>query len=59
MCTGPMANDPGFGTIGETLSGFAFRNGDPDSPPLLPPVRVGRRRHWHLCGIFGGHRAVR
>ena len=35
--TGPMANEPGFGTIGETMSGFAFRNGDPESPPLLPP----------------------
>jgi formyl-CoA transferase len=35
--TGPMASEPAFGTIGETMSGFAFRNGDPDSPPLLPP----------------------
>lgn len=35
--TGPMRDDPGFGTIGETMSGFAFRNGDPDGPPTLPP----------------------
>lgn len=35
--TGPMAHEPGFGTIGETMSGFAFRNGDPASPPTLPP----------------------
>lgn len=35
--TGPLTNEPGFGTVGETMSGFAFRNGDPASPPLLPP----------------------
>lgn len=35
--SGPLRDDPGFGTIGETMSGFAFRNGEPDSPPLLPP----------------------
>ncbi|HZZ52302.1 MAG TPA: CoA transferase [Pseudonocardia sp.] len=35
--TGPMINEPGFGTMGETMSGFTFRNGDPDQPPHLPP----------------------
>jgi len=35
--SGPLKDDPGFGTIGETMSGFAFRNGEPSSPPLLPP----------------------
>jgi crotonobetainyl-CoA:carnitine CoA-transferase CaiB-like acyl-CoA transferase len=35
--TGPLKDEPGFGTIGETMSGFAFRNGDPSSPPMLPP----------------------
>lgn len=34
---GPMATQPGFGTIAESLSGFAFRNGYPDGPPTLPP----------------------
>ncbi len=35
--TGPLANEPGFGTMGETMSGFAFRNGDPAAEPHLPP----------------------
>ncbi|MER5669629.1 CaiB/BaiF CoA transferase family protein [Pseudonocardia alni] len=35
--TGPLAGEPGFGTMGETMSGFAFRNGDPDAEPHLPP----------------------
>jgi crotonobetainyl-CoA:carnitine CoA-transferase CaiB-like acyl-CoA transferase len=35
--TGPLVGEPGFGTMGETMSGFAFRNGDPSSPPHLPP----------------------
>lgn len=35
--TGPLSTEPGFGTIGEVMSGFAFRNGDPTGPPLLPP----------------------
>ena len=35
--TGPLVDEPGFGTMGETMSGFTFRNGDPDSPPHLPP----------------------
>lgn len=35
--TGPLVDDPGFGTMGETMSGFAFRNGDPAAEPHLPP----------------------
>lgn len=34
---GPLAAQPGFGTIAESMSGFAFRNGDSDGPPTLPP----------------------
>lgn len=34
---GPRASLPGFGTIAESMSGFAFRNGYPDGPPTLPP----------------------
>ena len=34
--TGPYAARPGFGTLAEALSGFAYLNGFPDSPPLLP-----------------------
>ncbi len=38
---GPMADEPGFGTMAEVMSGFAFRNGSPDQPPLLPPFGLG------------------
>jgi crotonobetainyl-CoA:carnitine CoA-transferase CaiB-like acyl-CoA transferase len=34
--TGPYRNRPGFGTLVEAASGFAHKNGFPDSPPLLP-----------------------
>jgi crotonobetainyl-CoA:carnitine CoA-transferase CaiB-like acyl-CoA transferase len=35
--TGPMSSLPGFGTIAESMSGFAYRNGAADGPPTLPP----------------------
>lgn len=35
---GPMAGRPGFGTLAECMAGFTFRNGDPDGPPVLPPL---------------------
>jgi crotonobetainyl-CoA:carnitine CoA-transferase CaiB-like acyl-CoA transferase len=35
--TGPMAREPGFGTIAESMSGFAHITGLPDGPPTLPP----------------------
>lgn len=35
--TGPYRERPGFGTVAETASGFAFINGWPDSPPTSPP----------------------
>jgi len=34
---GPYSNRPGFGTIAESMSGFAHVTGQPDSPPTLPP----------------------
>src|SRR5919198_2683885 len=34
---GPYAGRPGFGTIAESLSGFAAITGQPDGPPTLPP----------------------
>jgi formyl-CoA transferase len=39
--TGPLVEEPGFGTMGETMSGFTFRNGDPEHPPHLPPFGLG------------------
>jgi crotonobetainyl-CoA:carnitine CoA-transferase CaiB-like acyl-CoA transferase len=37
---GPYAARPGFGTLAEAMSGFASMNGDPDGPPLLPPLAL-------------------
>jgi crotonobetainyl-CoA:carnitine CoA-transferase CaiB-like acyl-CoA transferase len=37
---GPYANRPGFGTLAEAMSGFASLNGEPDRPPLLPPLAL-------------------
>jgi crotonobetainyl-CoA:carnitine CoA-transferase CaiB-like acyl-CoA transferase len=37
---GPYANYPGFATIAEALSGLASLLGEPDGPPLLPPIAV-------------------
>jgi crotonobetainyl-CoA:carnitine CoA-transferase CaiB-like acyl-CoA transferase len=34
---GPMAHQPGFGSIAEAMSGFAAITGEPDGPPTLPP----------------------
>jgi crotonobetainyl-CoA:carnitine CoA-transferase CaiB-like acyl-CoA transferase len=35
--TGPYSSRPGFGTIAEAMSGFAYINGWPDTPPTAPP----------------------
>jgi crotonobetainyl-CoA:carnitine CoA-transferase CaiB-like acyl-CoA transferase len=37
---GPYAQRPGFGTLAEAMSGFAALNGEPESPPLLPPLAL-------------------
>jgi len=37
---GPAAARPGFGTLAEAMSGFAALNGDPEGPPLLPPLAL-------------------
>jgi crotonobetainyl-CoA:carnitine CoA-transferase CaiB-like acyl-CoA transferase len=34
---GPYSNRPGFGTIAESMSGFAHVTGQPSGPPTLPP----------------------
>jgi formyl-CoA transferase len=39
--TGPYASRPGFGTLAESISGFAHINGWPDGPPTLPPFALG------------------
>jgi formyl-CoA transferase len=39
--TGPYASLPGFGTLAESISGFAHINGWPEKPPALPPFALG------------------
>lgn len=34
---GPYSRRPGFGTLAESMSGFAALTGRPDDPPTLPP----------------------
>lgn len=34
---GPYAGRAGFGTLAESMSGFAAMTGEPDGPPTLPP----------------------
>ena len=47
--SGPYAPRPGFGTLAESLTGFAGLTGQPDGPPTLPnmPLADG------LAGITG------
>ena len=37
---GPYAGRPGFATMAEAMGGFAAINGEPDGPPLLPPIAL-------------------
>jgi crotonobetainyl-CoA:carnitine CoA-transferase CaiB-like acyl-CoA transferase len=37
---GPYSHRPGFATLAEAMSGFAALNGEPDGPPLLPPIAL-------------------
>ena len=38
--TGPYRGRPGYGTLAESMSGFAHLNGYPDGPPTLPPLAL-------------------
>lgn len=38
--TGPYSKRPGFATIIEALTGYAAISGEPDGPPLLPPIAI-------------------
>lgn len=47
--TGPYAQNPGFGTLVEAMSGFAARTGFPDREPILPPLALADM----ISGIYG------
>ena len=38
--TGPKSERPGFGTLGEAMSGFAHITGEANGPPTLPPFML-------------------
>jgi formyl-CoA transferase len=46
--TGPKSDRPGFGTVAESISGFASANGWPDRKPLLPPTSLADM----VAGLF-------
>lgn len=39
--TGPMARQPGFGAIGESMGGLRYVTGFPDRPPVKTGVSIG------------------
>lgn len=38
--SGPKSERPGFGTLGEAMSGFAHVTGEAEGPPTLPPFML-------------------
>jgi crotonobetainyl-CoA:carnitine CoA-transferase CaiB-like acyl-CoA transferase len=49
--TGPYAQLPGFGSIVEGMSGFAYRNGHADREPVLPPLALADM----IAGVYGAN----
>lgn len=47
--TGPYRERPGFGTLVEAMSGWAYLNGHPDKPPTLPPLAMADM----IAGLYG------
>lgn len=52
--TGPYAHRPGFGTLAEAMSGFAYLTGPADAPPTLPAFGLADS----LCGIAAVNAAL-
>ena len=48
---GPYAQRPGFGTLAESMSGFAAITGEADGPPTLPPFGLADC----IAGITGAY----
>lgn len=51
---GPYADRPGFGTLAEAMSGFAYSTGQPDGPPTLPSLGLAD----FTCGVFSAYSAM-
>lgn len=52
--TGPYAARPGFGTLAEAMSGFAYLTGPKDGPPTLPAFGLADT----ICGIAASSAAM-
>ena len=46
---GPYSHKPGYGTLVEAMSGYAFLNGFADRPPVLPPFALADM----IAGLYG------
>jgi crotonobetainyl-CoA:carnitine CoA-transferase CaiB-like acyl-CoA transferase len=51
---GPMASQPGYGSIAEALGGFRYISGDPSGPPM----RMGISIADELAGLYASFAAV-
>jgi formyl-CoA transferase len=47
--TGPMAQQPGFGAIGESMGGLRYVTGFPDRPPVKSGISIGDS----IAGLWG------
>jgi crotonobetainyl-CoA:carnitine CoA-transferase CaiB-like acyl-CoA transferase len=52
--SGPYARRPGFGTLAEAMSGFAYATGEADGPPTLPTFGLADT----ICGIAASSAAL-
>lgn len=52
--TGPLAQEPGFGTLAEAFSGFAAITGSAEGPPTLPPFGLADG----VAALAGTHAAM-
>ncbi len=51
---GPYASRPGFGTLAESMSGFAAMTGEPTGAPTLPPFGLADG----IAGLAGAYAAL-
>jgi MoxR-like ATPase len=56
--TGPMAQQPGFGAIGESMGGLRYVTGFPDRPPVKTGISIGDSIAA-LWGVIGTLLALR
>ena len=52
--TGPYSDRPGFGSLVEAMSGFAYSTGQADGPPTLPPIALADS----VCALHSAFAAV-